>query len=104
MDRWCSCATAFQNPGIPGAISWARSPLLVIIPQIRLIVLAAIVDAKNVHGVVCHLERDRRAPAVSDRPQARPNVAALRASMREGREGEAIFDDGRRVSLPDRRR
>ena len=52
------------------------------IPQICLIVLTAVIDAKNIHGVACHLKRDRHAPSVSYSSQTWPYIVVARSSMR----------------------
>ena len=74
------------------------------IPQICLIVLTAVIDAKNIHGVACHLKRDRHAPSVSYSSQTWPYIVVARSSMREGREAETMFHDGGSISLANLRR
>jgi hypothetical protein len=60
------------------------SLFLTVVLQGRFIVLASIVDANDVHGVISYLEQDGHSPPKAQRPQAQPKIVAPRASVREG--------------------
>src|SRR6218665_462962 len=65
-----------------------------IVAEIRLIVLAAIVDAKDVDHLVHNLESDRDPPAIAQGPHPRANIVAASPSDRKSGQALAIIHDG----------
>ena len=70
----------------------------VVILKIRLVVLAAVIDADDVHGVVRYLKQYRHTPAKPKCSQARSKIVAPRASVRKGLQILAIVHDGIDIS------
>ena len=66
----------------------------VVILKIRLVVLAAVIDADDIHGVVRYLKQYRHTPAKPKCSQARSKIVAPRASVRKGLQLLAMVHDG----------
>jgi len=62
--------------------------------KIRLVVLAAVIDADDIHGVVRYLKQNCHTPTKPKRSQARSKIVAPRASVREGLQLLAMVHDG----------
>ncbi|ESZ03727.1 hypothetical protein NKH89_13470 [Mesorhizobium sp. M0923] len=69
------------------------SLLFLLVPQGRLVVLAAIINAEDIQ-VVRYLKQNRHTPAKPKRSHARPKIVASRASVRKGLQVFAIVHDG----------
>lgn len=68
------------------------------VPQIGLIILTTAMNANNIHRLLCHLECDRYAAAIPEHPQARPNIVAPCAPVREGSQILAIVHNSINIS------
>ncbi|AEH84306.1 hypothetical protein SM11_pD1473 (plasmid) [Sinorhizobium meliloti SM11] len=64
------------------------------VPQRCFVVLAAVIDADDIHGAVRYLKQNRHTPAKPKRSQAWPKIVAARASVRKGLQLPAIVHDG----------
>ncbi len=89
----CQATSDFPDPNCPwspeAAVGTAgdgmQAALFLVVPQGRLVVLAAIEDANDIHGSARHLKQDRHAPTIPKRPQARPKVIAPCAPVRKSK-------------------
>lgn len=62
--------------------------------KIRLVVLTAVIDADDIHGVVRYLKQNCHTPTKPKRSQARSKIVAPRASVRKSLQLLAMVHDG----------